>query len=195
MAGGENAGRSILADQGAMFAERRDERGRLSPEEVAKIRSKARAAAEVVLETFWDLDKFPVDPVKIARDHGAEVFWGDMVEDLDGMYLPATDESRPRILVDTEGAPTRRRFTTAHELGHLVEDGASAQTDRRRDKLSRTGTDPHEVFANEFAAALLMPEYAIKRLLGAGERKERLAKFFEVSPIAMKHRLENLGLS
>lgn len=168
---------------------------RLSPDRVREIRSRARAAAGQVLDYYWDLNKYPVDPVKIARDHGAEVYEVDLKDDLDGLFVPAQGKERPRIFVDTDTQVPRRRFTIAHELGHLVEDGDKAQVDRRRDSIARMGTDPNEVFANEFAASLLMPEYALKKLLKAGMGKMNLHQFFQVSPIAMQNRLKNLGLA
>lgn len=168
---------------------------RLSPDQVQEIRSRAREAAGQVLDYYWDLNKYPVDPVKIARDYGAEVFQVDLKDDLDGLFVPAQSGNLPQIYVDTDTSFPRRRFSIAHELGHLVEDGDKAQVDRRRDAIARQGTDPHEVFANEFAASLLMPDFAIKKLLKAGMGKMSLHQFFQVSPIAMQNRLKNLGIA
>lgn len=162
---------------------------------VSAIRQKARQDAEVVLDTFWNLDTYPVDPVKIAQDYGAEVFRGDLNDDIDGLFIPARNGYRPKIYVDSDSSHTRQRFTTAHELGHLVEDGEKIQLDRRRDKVAAQGTDPHEIYANEFAASLLMPDFAVRQLVKAGYPLMKLHEFFAVSQIAMSNRLKNLGIA
>jgi len=63
------------------------------------------------------------------------------------------------------------------------------------------GTDPDEVFANQFAANLLMPETEITERFGeyTGEYTEdtailALARHFQVSAEAMSIRLKDLGL-
>lgn len=175
---------------GANFAEQQ----RLTPDQVLEIRERARKDASMVLEQHWDLNYYPVDPVKIAREIGAEVFWGDLAEDLDGMLIPARDGKLPQIFVDTDCIIERSRFTTAHELGHLIEDSDKEQVDRRRDALARAGTDRHEIYANEFAASLLMPEFAIRELKSVGMPDYKMASFFEVSMVALKNRLNNLGV-
>jgi Zn-dependent peptidase ImmA (M78 family) len=53
----------------------------------------------------------------------------------------------------------------------------------------------HEREANEFAADLLMPAAMVRRHAGAVASPRDLAEAFEVSPIAMSYRLQNLGLS
>ncbi|AIT60150.1 ImmA/IrrE family metallo-endopeptidase [Corynebacterium doosanense] len=164
-------------------------------EQIQDIKRRARDAAGQVLDVYWDLDKFPVDPVRLAQEYGAEVFIGDLKEDLDGFMVPPRDGYGAQIYVDTDSSPARQRFTTAHELGHLVEDGERLQVDRRRDALSKEGTDPHELFANEFAASLLMPEFAVRQLVAAGMARARLHGFFGVSQLAMQHRLRNLRLN
>lgn len=169
---------------------------RLSHERVAEIRREAESAAGQVLDAFWDPDKYPVDPVAIARAYGAEVHFADLPEDYEGLFRPAAmaGEHLPQIWVDTDTGPQRRRFSVAHELGHLVEDGEKAQIDRRRSKVTSLGSDPHEVYANAFAAELLMPEFAVKQLFKLGASLSGMASFFGVSAIAMENRVRNLGL-
>jgi Zn-dependent peptidase ImmA (M78 family) len=54
--------------------------------------------------------------------------------------------------------------------------------------------DPRETAANKFAAALLMPAFAVKALVKDGHTDlEDLAEMFVVSSVAMKYRLKNLG--
>jgi Zn-dependent peptidase ImmA (M78 family) len=81
------------------------------------------------------------------------------------------------ILMDTVGNvvlavndahhPNRQRFTIAHLLGHYVmhKGGARMFVDRR-DWRAGAGCDRREVEANQFAAALLMPEPMLRAVLG-----------------------------
>lgn len=160
-----------------------------------EIKSRARLVAEGVLENFWDDDLFPVDPFKVSGEIGTDVFQADLPEDVSGLARRVGDE-RPAIYVERSDAMNRQRFTCAHELGHLLddEDADVEQVDRRRDALSTKGTDRHEIFANEFAANLLMPRVAVHSLRKRGMGVVALADFFGVSTVAMGHRLENLGL-
>ncbi|WPF66392.1 MULTISPECIES: ImmA/IrrE family metallo-endopeptidase [unclassified Corynebacterium] len=168
---------------------------RLAPEQVAAIRREATDAATNILEKYWDTDTFPVDPFEIATRYGAEVHRGDMPEDVEGLFRPKGDQYKlPQIWVDTDYSFVRQRFTCAHELGHMVEDGETSQIDRRRDDNSAKGSDPHEVYANAFAAELLMPGYAVRQLWQLGADLFSLASFFGVSKPSMEYRLKNLRL-
>lgn len=159
------------------------------------IKQRARSVAEGILEAYWDGDAYPVDPFKISAELGIDVYRADLPEDVSGLARRVNDET-PLIYVERTDSTNRQRFTCSHELGHLFddEDAAVENIDRRRDNLSKTGTDKHEIFANEFAASLLMPAVAVRSLRRRGMSVNALAEFFAVSPIAMGHRLENLGL-
>ena len=64
-----------------------------------------------------------------------------------------------------------------------------------RSGLSTTGSDPEEVYANEFAACLLMPPDSIRTYRETGLSDLEMAMSFKVSREAMRHRLKNLGLA
>lgn len=168
----------------------------LSYSDRAAIKDRARVIAEGVLENFWDDDSFPVDPFKISSELGTDVFQADLPEDVSGLAR-RVGPGRPAIYVERSDGMKRQRFTCAHELGHLVddEDRDVERIDRRRDTLSTKGIDKHEIFANEFAANLLMPQVAVRALRRRGMGVNAMAEFFGVSTVAMGHRIENLGLS
>jgi Zn-dependent peptidase ImmA (M78 family) len=63
----------------------------------------------------------------------------------------------------------------------------------RRDVMASTGTNEEEIYANGFAAALLMPESELTPWVGKSSVPQ-LAVRFGVSAEAMKWRLVNLGL-
>lgn len=163
------------------------------------LRERASRAAANVLIRHWDEEYYPVDPFAIARRMGIKVLLGDLPDDISGM-IRQDDTGQVLMYIDTDESPRRQRFTAAHELGHYAERASSGQLDEpfvdRRGDLATRGTSPSEIFANEFAASLLMPSALVRRLYRHnGLRAWELAKFFEVSPQAAEIRLQNLGLN
>jgi len=143
---------------------------------------------------LWDGESLPVPIESIAEDH-----YGILVEEHHSLDAFATAgdahvsgvllRARGRILVDAleaARAPGRKRFTIAHELGHLVLDDEEAGprvgqpdlTERRArrpvgacDQPAALAYPPGELEANQFAAAMLMPA---RHLRAAGiSRRER----------------------
>lgn len=97
----------------------------------------------------------------------------------------------------------RKKFTIAHELGHLflhmgyeIDDELWAnQLDK---EYYRRGSSEEELQANEFAAALLMPKHLYKKTMDKytenGEVNTRkIAEFFGVSELAAANRGKWLG--
>ena len=161
-----------------------------------------RQVALDVLETYWANDgrvDFPVDPVAIAKSMGARVLRARLDEDVSGLLVKEPQDEAATIYLNSDDHEKRQRFTCAHELGHLSRRG-SAANERigyvdSRDLESRTGSNPEEVWANQFAAELLMPAAAVRALWAQGESASRLARVFGVSPAAVDIRLSSLGLA
>lgn len=88
----------------------------------------------------------------------------------------------------------RQRFTLAHELAHYIlhrEKNTEFQdsTFFRGNKM-----DSLEYMANDFAAALLMPDRKVVEHIKDGVRNlGELAAMFNVSAAAMKYKVEKLG--
>ena len=112
---------------------------------------------------------------------------------------------RAMIYVNAEHHRNRQRFTIAHELAHYclehpMQDVHVDHGFRFRDSRSSEGTNPREVEANQFAAALLMPAKLVRRharelgLPLADWDVEELAERFGVSAVAMQIRLDTLRL-
>jgi Zn-dependent peptidase ImmA (M78 family) len=110
------------------------------------------------------------------------------------------------IGVNSMEAPTRQRFTIAHELGHLLlHKDEDLHVDERfpiafRNPKSSQAIDDKEIEANQFAAELLMPEeFILKDLKGKDLDIEdddlvaELAAKYEVSTQAMTIRLSRLA--
>lgn len=103
-------------------------------------------------------------------------------------------KNRWLITVKTTDAPTRRRFTLAHEFKHVIDhpvidtlypDAATSDQTARR----------IEAVCDHFAACLLMPGLWVKKAWLSGTHDiDALAKLFNVSPAAMRIRINILGL-
>lgn len=150
----------------------------------------ARQSAQELLDLAWD-DRLPVRLTLLNDYLGAE-----KLEAALGPLSGAVSKEAgrpPVILLNSNHSEQRRRFTWAHELGHIVERGTVAQdedysfTDHRGSKY-----DLHEFYADEFAGALLMPQEAISRMQSEGWTHHEMARAFDVSISALRKRLQRL---
>lgn len=143
---------------------------------------------------------FPVDPIAIARDLDIKVQTAPLQDNVAGLIVKTDDSSPVQIMLNANDHETRQRFTCAHELGHFIKrtkgggEGLIGFVDYRNEVAGR-GTDPEEIWANGFAAELLMPSFAIRRYWAEGTSPAKMARTFGVSPAAMDVRLSALGLS
>lgn len=148
----------------------------------------------------------PVPVEQLAVSQGAQITYAEFDGEVSGVLY--RESSRVLIGVNSTHAPTRQRFTIAHEIGHLLmHEGRPVVVDRlvRVNLNLRDGTSSkEEVEANAFAAELLMPRALIapeiERFLSRTRRVvpqelvDELASTFRVSTEAMSYRLENLGI-
>jgi len=167
-------------------------------------RRKIEALVDDLL-TAHDVDDAPVPVDRIAKAHGARIFYQSLDDDLSGFLY--RDRAQNVIGVNTHHAPVRQNFTTAHELAHLLlHDQEPLHVDhafrvRLRDDFSSQGIDEAEREANLFAASLLMPKRFLERDLEGEEYVNLLddnlltdlAKKYGVSTQALVNRLKNLG--
>jgi Zn-dependent peptidase ImmA (M78 family) len=139
----------------------------------------------------------------IAEKEGASIVVKHFNNEISGLLLRNGTEAI--IAVEKDQPPARKRFTVAHELGHLMlHQGKELRVDTKfrvnlRSPESSTAEDVEEIESNAFAAALLMPEAFLKKdVLGLvldiddAELISALAKRYEVSAQAMTLRLVNL---
>lgn len=158
--------------------------------------------AEEILKTYWAKEDgtipLPVDPIAIAAKAGVQVFTASLEPNVSGMLFmkPGRD---PEIYLDESDRYNRQRFTCAHELGHWCQRvAAGVDTGRfvdNRAALSSMGTDPEEIYANQFAASLLMPEEDVRRLQARGYGPVAVADKLRISPEAAGFRLADLKLA
>jgi hypothetical protein len=83
-------------------------------------REKAEREAERLIESEWEGHGLPINPVYIAKQLGVEVYQMALQQDVDGILKFYEGGKTPVILVPQDAPDTRRRFSVAHELGHLI---------------------------------------------------------------------------
>lgn len=172
----------------------------LQGKNVGQIRELARNAARAVMNVHCQDDAHPIDPVKVARQLGAEVFEAQLGDDVSGMV--AGREDGATIYVDKDNSRRRKRFTIAHEIGHIVSHEGDLRSERMEYVDARSdmgvGTAP-EIYANEFAAELLMPADRFKRSIEELDAPRDvqniwLAEEFDVSVASVNIRRQILGV-
>jgi Zn-dependent peptidase ImmA (M78 family) len=147
----------------------------------------------------------PINVHAIAEFLDVTVVETAMSQDVSGMLV--RDDQDLTIGLNRAHPQARKRFTLAHEIGHLtLHRGRPLIVDAAvrinlRDRTSATATDREEIEANQFAAELLMPvrmmmeAVADAKATTPDELQRELARRFRVSEEAMGYRLVNLGLT
>ena len=162
-----------------------------------------RKAAELLQEACIGAPPVPVE--KLAELSGAFIRYEPFEGQMSGVLFNADDMERAVIGINALHPNGRQRFSIAHELGHLLlHDDTELQVDKHafvafRNLASSNAEDPREVEANQFAAALLMPEDLLLRSVNELEDDldletaiATLAQRFGVSEQAMTIRLTSL---
>jgi len=137
----------------------------------------------------WTLGNGPVPHlIELLEDKGFRVFEVSDFEYFDGLSGFISGMDIPVIAVHKESDLVRKRFTVAHELGHLLLDFSMAEQ-KNIEKL-----------CHAFAGALLLPEMVMRKELG--QKRSRLTEWelkklkgiFGVSMQAIMARAFNLGI-
>lgn len=156
--------------------------------------------AQKVLAALWKEGIFPVDPITIAKRLGLQVVETELPEKVSGALIKEQGKE-PVIVLHKFDPDNRKRFSCAHELGHYISRIESNEIEPQqydyidlRNDLSANGTDVKEIFANQFAANLLMPETVIRSLFREKKQHFEMALYFGISPESLKYRLKSLGL-
>ena len=161
----------------------------------------AETAACELLEMLWGDRGFPVDPITIGKKLGLKIVETTLPKEVSGAIIKKAN-SDPIIIVEQQDSKNRKRFTCAHEIGHFIYRSEVPQNESQdeysyvdlRSETSSGGTNEEEVFANNFAASLLMPREEFKKRHSDKPPNFELAAFFGVSVEAIGFRLKNLGL-
>ena len=166
----------------------------------ATLQDAERDAAELLDSSWWITDSrdspLPVDPIDLARGLGIRVITEALPPDQSGS-IEMSAGGAVLIKLNRGDQANRRRFTCAHEIGHYLRRQERGVRQRSfidyRSTLAGLGVDTEEIYANQFAAALLMPGHLVKKWYGR-KSPERMAREFGTSEQAMLLRLRNLGL-
>jgi len=153
---------------------------------------RARRAAAELLSLTWD-GRLPVRLTDVTNELGAVKYESDLGPLLSGI-VSKEPKQQPIIVLHADQSPERRRFTWAHELGHIVDRSIVSNRDEYSFSDGR-GVDYnlHEFFADEFAGALLMPAEEILRMQKEGYTRGQMAIEFGVSVSALETRLRRLA--
>lgn len=151
--------------------------------------------------TYIETD-IPIDPILIAKRMGIKVVEAEFNDPHISGLIKKNNEGTTIYVKKSDGA-LRKRFTVAHELGHLAlhirNEGQFLDSDQifaRDDGFFGYSDRLKEKQANQFAAELLMPEEKVRELWDeCFNSPELMAAKFRVSLPSMKIRLSNLGLS
>lgn len=162
----------------------------------ARVRRKAQ-------ELLVGQNSAPVSLELIAEQLGAEIREFELDADVSGILFRG--QGRKVIVINGAHPQVRKRFTIAHEMGHLaLHKGTEVHVDQGfrvnlRDSKSATAQDVEEIEANAFAANLLMPAQWLRSDLQGSEfdleNEESigvLADRYQVSVQAMIVRLTSL---
>ncbi|MGH3756959.1 helix-turn-helix domain-containing protein [Actinophytocola sp.] len=135
----------------------------------------------------WDLGAGPV--VHLVRNLEARGIVVTRIPAVDASTIDAFSSAlhgRPTIALSDKGNPMRRRFSVAHELGHLLLHPDPAP-----------GSPAHERQANAFAAEFLMPAAEVRPLLPTPvdvPALKEVADGYGVSVAALVYRGKDLGV-
>lgn len=142
----------------------------------------------------------PVD-VRSMLVHYAEVVEATIpIKGVDGVCLNLkVPGKKPRVILNSSNPPLRKRFTEAHELGHIVIPWHKGTIVDHLDPAHVVSNDDYWLFeeeANQFAAELLMPSTWIADLIESisdlSKAHKRICERCEVSALAASRRLSSL---
>lgn len=127
-------------------------------------------------------DLEPGFSIKDLLGNYADIVLDDIPDGIDGISLNIKDSTkRPKVIISTQYPAVRRRFTMAHELGHIVIPWHVGVMISHTDE-NHAGADffydECEAEANRFAAELLMPAEWLEKLVS---ENSPLEAFHEVT--------------
>lgn len=162
-----------------------------------------------------------IDIKELIEAHNIHYIPKKLPDNISGASM-ITKNGKQIIVVNKDQPEKRKKFTGAHELGHLIlghdtplntQDKAVAAHNHQpknpsqilfRDDKTSEGSDWREIEANHFAASLLMPKEILNKEIHKLVKKNpenylseynvhELSEIFGVSAISMSIRLSRLG--
>ncbi|MCC2624899.1 MAG: hypothetical protein K0R14_772 [Burkholderiales bacterium] len=150
--------------------------------------------AELIIVKELEELKAPVNIEQIVKNYGIQVYKESMEENQSGAIV--INDNASGMIINKDDSLSRQRFTMAHELGHFISyklQNKTGEIIEFRDGTSSLGTNLEEIFANKFAASILIPKTLLVSLIGSMEVNiEELSNIFEVSQQSLEFRIKNL---
>jgi Zn-dependent peptidase ImmA (M78 family) len=147
-------------------------------------------ADDLLADAYGSIGKVstPVDVHKIAEYLGLKIQTGEITNDGVSAIFQKKEN---RIIIQRSDVGTRQNFSIAHEIGHFVLHKDKVEDIFNREEATNLDKEDkkEEQEANVFAAALLMPEFFVKRLWA------QFPDVLKVSQVAAYYRLKNLNLT
>lgn len=162
----------------------------------ASIHLDAKKSAYQLLDSVWRGRGFPVDPKVIAGKLGITVLEAELPENILGGLIKDADKD-PVVMLNQGDSLEHNRFNCAQKLGYYTERKArNVECFKYVEFRVRHGIDngTSEIFADAFAASLLMPDLAVRQLARKGMALKGMAQHFGVTADALECRLKQLGI-
>lgn len=132
------------------------------------------------------ISELPINTVKVCAELEIKLHYYEPTDESDGMscYINGV----PHIFVSSAVSPERRRFTVAHEIGHIIL-GHVGKFELANREPSPTD-NPVEQKANVFASRLLAPACV---LWGCNVRTaEQIQELCKISKTAAEYRMQRM---
>lgn len=141
------------------------------------------------LRECWNLGTAPLyNLFEMVEDKGVRIYEIETSDELDG--ISAWVDDTPVIAVNLKNELVRRRFTVAHELGHILLEFEDEEDLKGREKI-----------CHAFAGAFLLPREVIFSELGSKKRSkiailelEKLKEIYGISIQALMIRIYKLDI-
>lgn len=158
--------------------------------------NQARLTIRNKIEALIKTNSFqvPVNLKDVALFFNVKVHYFHLPERIAGVKLPFRDGSYV-IILNSRHSIRKRRYTLAHELGHIELGHFPSDVDIITNEHHKE-TDRQDREAEIFAAELLMPETHVRKSVNVENKHslEELCKLYGVSKQAMQIRLDELNI-
>ncbi len=132
------------------------------------------------------IDELPIDPVKIIDSLDIKRMDHDF-NSIEGFSFFDPKNKKFHIGVNSQITNLqRKKFTYAHELGHVCLDGGNLNSCQQSDINCFKRLDPSEINANTFASHLLLPESLIKdKIKGIEPSWDEISKLSKITQTSL----------
>ena len=143
------------------------------------------------LRSDWQLGYDAIGNVQdVLEEHSIKVICTEAPSGFDGVSGIVNDKDYIVVLNKNQNHVERRRFTTMHELGHLLFDRRFSPTLTLREK---------EKLCDAFASEMLLPTIVVRSVFTPGEKistfeVRQLQVVYGISFDAIMHKLHDLGI-